>query len=386
MALHPSALVVQEEKDRLRKKGAALTGNAQTYGIGDPNAPPTDLQVSTLPDSGGNAPTGAPLPQNGANESQSGGVDLTQDRGTPQEMLDNLDPIKGASIVEESIQAIGPSASTPNRDRSTGALVGGVGGGEQRKPLTKEEKQQATAAIEAKTREPAEVTIKRFQDQYLENSDKLLNEGKISKKQHKGLKERWKNIFHIIPKEDMGLFLFDFGLRLMAASQEGGSLAGLVGQAGLGALGGMQARQVAEEENRRGDIAAASDYALETYKADTGRMRAESEAEYRKTVAGGYRGEKAWLFELGKKMGKSDAEIWGMFNKEDSEAIRRQKLFEFIREAQADASFTDTDPMLDKKYKDFTADDFAMWVEQVMDQEAATGALSSALDKYGDNK
>jgi len=65
-------------------------------------------------------------------------------------------------------------------------------------------------------------------------------------------KNRWKNVFNVIPRDQMGLFLMDFGLRLMAAGGSGqGNLASHIGQAGHGALGGVMERKAASEKTAR---------------------------------------------------------------------------------------------------------------------------------------
>ncbi len=52
-----------------------------------------------------------------------------------------------------------------------------------------------------------------------------------------------------LDKQDWGLFLMDFGMRMMAASGEwNASVGGAAGQAGVGALEGMLGRQAAEKE------------------------------------------------------------------------------------------------------------------------------------------
>lgn len=71
--------------------------------------------------------------------------------------------------------------------------------------------------------------------------------GKITKQQHKGIKNRWKNIFNVVPEEDFGLFLMDFGLRMMAYSGQGEAFGTSFGLAGQGALGGVQERDRYEQ-------------------------------------------------------------------------------------------------------------------------------------------
>jgi hypothetical protein len=74
-----------------------------------------------------------------------------------------------------------------------------------------------------------------------------LDAGKITKRQYKGWKNKWKNIFNIVPEEDFGLFMMDFGLRMMAASGAGEALGTSMGMAGQGALAGVQERQRYDE-------------------------------------------------------------------------------------------------------------------------------------------
>lgn len=359
----------EKMKEQLQQVGGG-GGQAITHPL-----PPEAAVNSPAPSSGNTvAPNGAAPALAGANESQGGAgdVDLTQDRGTPDEIIKKIGPTEGLNIATQSAQAVGNTGATADNKEAS------------------DQKTQVNESMAAQGMNPKDT----FDELVKENVKQLkaLREGnQITPEHHDELKSRWKNIYNIVPKEDMGLFLMDFGFRLMMAGESMGDL-GAIGAAGSGALSAQQGRRQATSDRAVADQQAATEMATDEYGAISDRITAEARADTASLYGRGYQGEKAWLLDLGEKWGKSPEEIWGMFNKEDSEQIRRDKAFEFIRDIQAEAGITDTDPMLGKKYRDFTADDFVTWVNMVMEQEKKSreqGALpenstGTALERYGD--
>lgn len=367
-------MTAQDERERLQ---GALAGNAPgapplqvaqatTAPIGQQPAPA--LQSSAPPSPGGNANANGRTPdQSNANESQGGGVDLVKDRGTPDQVIQNMDPDLLVKTVEQSAKAASSESGETGKHSDT-----------------PEKKKQANELLKSQGADPSK-SIKQMEKEFMASAKKRRDEGEITAEHYTGLKDRWKNIFQIIPKEDFGLFLMDFGMRAMMASETMGSM-GAIGAAGSGALEASRGRGQAKTDVAIADQEAARKGALETYKAESGRMQAEASqttAEASRTradaIGGGYKGEKAWLLDLGQSMGKTEDEIWDMFNKVKAPEVRRQEFMDFILKAQQDATFTQTDPILGKKYRDFTADDMQDWVEAMVRTEGESAEKANAL-------
>jgi hypothetical protein len=222
----------QEEQERLRKAteqmsrgGGALTNPMPD--IASQNINPEHM-VSPASASGETAPIGAAPASNGANGTQAGAGDLTQDRGSGTDRLKETGPIEGLNIATTSASAIS----------NTGKTAGNKEAAAQKKEMNE--------SMAAQGMSP-EAGLKQLIDAEVKELNRLRKANDITPKQHKELKNRWKNIYNIIPKEDMGLFLMDFGFRMMAAGETMGSAAA-IGTAGQGALQGQQMRRQAEED------------------------------------------------------------------------------------------------------------------------------------------
>lgn len=217
-----------------QQMAALAPDQAQTYPEGAKPGP--GLQTSTPSPSGGNATEGGTPVPDGANGSQDGGVDLIKDRGTPDQMIDKMPAGELESSIERSITAVAngqtpavegalPSESDP--DMQAAAIIS--------------QKDKVNKTMEAVGGKP-ETALEQLRDKRLAEYERMHNEGLIDKNVHTKLRDRWKNIFNIIPKEDMGLVLMDFGFRAMMAGETMGSAAAL-GAAGSGALAGVQQRE-----------------------------------------------------------------------------------------------------------------------------------------------
>jgi hypothetical protein len=216
------ALPPDPEEERLR----ALAGGGQ----------PTSGPVG----SGGNVNgASAPLSQPGPNESQPAGPDsdskrdLLTDQGSPQDKIDKMAP----GEMEEAIEKSAAHVAGMEMDKE-GALS---------------DPDLEDARIKAKKRAVGEgmagvnpeTALMKESERRLKLYKQMEKDGEITPVQHEKLRDKWKNIFNIIPKEDMGLVLMDFGFRAMMAGETMGS-AGAIGAAGAGALAGVQSRQTAD--------------------------------------------------------------------------------------------------------------------------------------------
>ena len=88
-----------------------------------------------------------------------------------------------------------------------------------------------------------------FNRLYINKLTKPVKIWVITKEYNTKLKDRWKNIFNVIPREDFGMVLMDFGMRAMMAGESMGSM-GALGAAGSGALAGVAQRK--EQGYQRG--------------------------------------------------------------------------------------------------------------------------------------
>ena len=198
----------------LEPAGRALAGTAGT------------ARTSPPPSGGGSGITGNSAPATGGTSKPQGGGGGT----SAKEVVLNADPTKAADVAQQSATA----ASSASGRTAEG----------EAKSAAKQVNQQIAEASGA---ESITDLYDRFKTEQLDNLKRQEESGRIDKRQHKELKNRWKNIFNVVPEEDFGLFLMDFGLRMMAASGSGEALGTSIGMAGQGALAGVQERQRYQE-------------------------------------------------------------------------------------------------------------------------------------------
>jgi hypothetical protein len=218
-------------------------------------------------------------------------------------------------------------------------------------------------------------TIAEARKQALEGLKRANVSGKIDDQQYGELKDKWKGIFNYISRDEMGLFLIDFGLRAMMAGETMGDL-GALGAAGSGALGALQGRRQAAAQQENALAAQANEQALAEYGAETDRVSAlaqmtSAEARSRQVdqTGRGYAGEKVWLTDFFRNAGWSDQEIANYFAKAQNPAARRQALTDALLKRIEDAGFTDEDPNLGKAYREFDANDIQDWVDIMLELE-----------------
>lgn len=104
--------------------------------------------------------------------------------------------------------------------------------------------------------------------------DAGVTTGQMSEEEGEKRKFAFKNIFNVISREEMPLFLIDFGMRAMMAGETMGDL-GALGAAGSGAMGALQGRrkeaydrQVAEGQRRREDHKTSHDITMDRIEAE----------------------------------------------------------------------------------------------------------------------
>jgi hypothetical protein len=236
--------------------------------------------TSAPPVSGGTADvSGAPLSRNQATDTQAGGAeplpagpqqppgpDLTKDQGKPDVMVKKKfqdDPDGTMEVVDASFEAL-----KKMREAADPVKIA------QMEQLSQQIEAQGGGGEKAKEQmiEQAETGI-----------DRAVEDGKITKKQGKQKKFALNNIFKTIKREEMSLFLIDFGFRAMMAGEGMGDAAAL-GAAGSGALGALQGRRDKNAENQIEDLKYAKETefedrrvgALET-QAEASMIRAKSE-------------------------------------------------------------------------------------------------------------
>jgi len=200
------------------------TINARTT----PAAPAGDAQGA----GGGNV---APEPTAGGQTAGGQMPDYTKDRGTPDSKI----PENVEEEIEKSIKhtANGTAGGALPQGDPDLAQLGVV-----------DKKMKLNEALAAQGADPRKA-LEQLRDQRLARAEQLYKEGVIDKKYHTKLKDRWKNIFNVIPKEDMGMVLMDFGLRAMMAGETMGDM-GALGAAGMGALQGVQQRKDQDYERK----------------------------------------------------------------------------------------------------------------------------------------
>lgn len=169
----------------------------------------------------GQAKKGYP-PDSSAQASSQGGAAAPQN--TPVQMVERMDPLSIEDTLESSKEAV------TNTGKSNPQAA-----------------KQAEAALTLKGVD-VESAFYDLRDNMMDAAAKRKDGRKSKVYNETEFKKRWKNIFNVIPRDQMGLFLMDFGMRMMAASMQPGNALVHMGMAGSGALAGAQGRQQLEEE------------------------------------------------------------------------------------------------------------------------------------------
>jgi hypothetical protein len=339
--------------------------------------PAPALQSSAPSSSGGNASgESAPLSQPGPNESQGGGVDFVKDRGDPATMINNMPAGQLETMLERSARSVANA-----KPATEGALEDPM----MQEIKVKSQKLQMNNNMSAQGADP-EKGIQALYKERMKIYDAARAKGDLTKEHHTALKDRWKNIFNIVPKEDMGLFLMDFGFRAMMAGETMGDAAA-IGAAGAGALAGSQGRRQKAVDDEIADSDRAMEGALDTYKAESDRMTSEASRTNAAAntvradaIGGGYQGEKVWLNDFFSEAGWSKQQIADYFGKAKGPAARRQDLTDALLKRIEGAGIIDVDPILGKPLREFGNEDIQLWVDQVLGEEDRAARASSALD------
>lgn len=338
----------------------ALTGAppSVTGGVGTGMIPPVGgPALAPVPSPGGNAQVaGAPLSQDGANERQGGAgadLDMVKDRGTPEEFhkknLEEMGSEKATTLAFDVMKGnrSGESAGmSPEDVRRQGARMNKAIGMEteaqQDKVLNDMVFKPTLATMRAEidngvistdvagergTQLIANTSGAETEDELKAIAAKVHNEttganikpngveklswwGKTKKWWQKGKTDPTEQVTGFMGgmnRQELGMFVFQWGAMMMANSQQG--LGPAMGQAGLGAVAGHQERGALATEQARKDQEMAikqqqADAATESAGAAT--TRAEAYAEGVGAVRGGV-GE--WKREFYRSIGWSDEKI-----------------------------------------------------------------------------
>jgi hypothetical protein len=246
-----SALNNPEERDRLRQQAAALE-QAQ--------APQPSMAAPTMgmPAGGGPALQGAPPAANGALSSPPAGQAVA---GTPPVLPQTAAPQAGGAAppqqgktIQQYMEEQDPDTVIDTMEQSVKAVQ-----------ATAEKSPEVIQQVNTES-EKAGITVvglkEDFEQQFYDSLKARRDASKPPKYSETEWKKRWKNIYNIIPEDQMPLFLMDFGLRMLAASGSGqGDVFSDIGMAGSGALAGLQERQAAEQQQITEDSKAATEYA-----------------------------------------------------------------------------------------------------------------------------
>lgn len=241
----------------------ALAGQAQTYPIGQgPKGPGLNIETisdSTSPSSG--QPNGGRTPVSPTQGPQGGGVDpLLNDRGSPEDMLSNMPPGQAEQQLMDSAQRVANMETPLPPDGADETLYQLQVKAQRKKP----------SDLLAAQGAPPKQALEELRDKRLKEYQEAYEREEISHDEHEHLKWSWKNIFEIVPEDELGLVLMDFGFRAMMAGETMGDM-GALGAAGAGALGGIQERR----RERQAQNVGALEYANERMDAEN-RQRADT--------------------------------------------------------------------------------------------------------------
>lgn len=243
------------QQKRKEEEQAALAGNPA--GAGPPE--PGMAQPALAGASGGGAEV--PASPQGGGAGRADAPDMMKDRGTPDQKIEALAAGEAEAMLEQSAARVNNEELMNNPGGGGGSAQAALAAATDNPAATVqiddpdiakanlvEKKMKVNENMEAIGSSP-EKALAQLRDQRLAKYKKMREEGAIDAPTYTKLKDRWKNIFTIIPREDMGLVLMDFGLRAMMAGENMGTMAAL-GAAGSGALQGVMSRREADYDRQ----------------------------------------------------------------------------------------------------------------------------------------
>ncbi len=361
---------------------ASITGQQEVAGAAPPSGPVG---------SGNSAPNVNTPVAGDAPQTQPAGPDLLKDRGSPADIVADgtrKDPQAQLKVGQETEEALKNTKANNNGQSS-------MQGVELNKNLTENG-----------------VNIPKgfqdLQDEIYKGLKRGVEDDKITKAEEKKLRKGWRKVFNHVNEDEMGLFLIDFGMRAMMAGETMGS-AGAIGAAGSGALGALQGRRQSAADEETAMQQTAFDQATGRFESESDRMKAGAAvtaADAQKTRAGalgkGYAGEKSWMLDLGRSIGRKDDEMFDIFAGVKTEGETRDFYRELIAKRIADAQASlEKDPtgnllreqfdsrkddFIGKPFYEFTAADQAKWVENMIKAGKEQSAFSKAESKYNESK
>lgn len=372
---------------------------------------------------GGTVPNQATPAPVGTNESPAGGskppFDPTKDRGTPREMMEKIGAIEIFNLIEKSSNVVNPALKRPAesttgldpnlraQEATGGALDTGFrptpsGAAEEgttspalaitvtkgqspaeQEKATREQKDKINEMVTEMNGEEPYKSMQDFRDEHLARVKKLVDSKEIPQHTYTGIKERWKNIFNVIPREDMGVFLMDFGFRLMVAAENMEGL-GSLGVAGGGALAAHQGRRQADLDRELGQLGEAEEFAQKAYGEQTDRMEAETDKLRAEQYGAGYRGKDYWMAKRYEAEGLDAATINRLLAGEQTVGERTQILNDQF--AKLKDTFGSQDSR-GKYYSEYSDKDRKEWIKRTLgiEKEAAREfeEEEAARKKYG---
>jgi len=206
--------------------------------------------------------------------------------------------------------------------------------------------------------------------------------GQIPKTTGEKLKARLSRIYNVIPREEMGLFLIEFGMRALINSDSMMDNAAGFGDATLGALGSMQGRQRQKKEDEMAQSALAAEdakYGTDVaMKEEELRMRGEqigiqgreSEARIARGGAGGdaYQGEKFYVVERLRAANWPEDDINAVMLGGKTKPERVQSVWENLGKRIL-ANPYDIDPITGKEYGQFNEKDMRAYTKRIVDEQ-----------------
>lgn len=243
----PEEELQRQLRDQRHTGSPALTGQPPAItGQPDPqvSVPSTS---STAPLPGGNA-TGAsaPLSQPGANESRGGAVDpnpnadalfaqVQNDQGTPEEMMANRMYERGSDGVMADVQQSAEATSVDSgqfaQDRETALAEG----------------ERFNKAIGLDSGAQQRATREAMANMFGDMTQREVDNEIISRKEKKKKDEEFTKFMGGMSRQEFGMFLFDWGARMMANADRGAGVA--AGMASGGAMmGHMERRRYGEQQ------------------------------------------------------------------------------------------------------------------------------------------
>lgn len=315
-------------------------GGAETYPMGAKPGP--GLEVSDV----------------GGGQAAGSGFDVEKDRGPAGTTVQRKAQENPEAIVKAAEEAMHTATSTVgNKDDNAAQL----------QELSKK------LGVTGKT-------LEQLTEQFLVGGDRSVQDGITDAKHYTKLKDRWKNVFQFIGKDEMGLFLIDFGMRAMMAGESMGTM-GALGAAGSGALGALQGRRRQSYEDEIAMRDKAGESALEQYKAESGRMeagaavkRADTDKEYKDSLTesrdAGYRGEKVFMQDRLRAEGVPEDEINSLLLGDLSPEEKVTRIVENLQKKQL-ASPYDTDPITGKEYGEMGRADMERYAMELLEMQKA---------------